>query len=345
MAVSKKLPLLLLSLILLSCNRDNHHYIKLQGKIFGTTYSIKYLAQAHSPKSERIHNDIKKRFNEIDLIMSTWKDNSELSMLNKYPIKKNFSASEELVDILILSKELNKKTEGAFDISIGPLVNLWGFGPNNLPQLIPTSEQINQARHNIGLDKLHINKANLSITKEVPLYLTLSAIAKGYAVDEIAKALEEYGISDYLVEVGGEIRVLGSRNTKDPGWRIAIEQPDEQGRNAHQILELVNLGMATSGDYRNYYEKDGMRYSHIIDPITAKPVKHNLASVSVIHPNTAIADAWATGLFVLGTSKGLALAEEHNIAAYFISRSSGDNKPPFLLSKTTNFNKIVKLID
>ena len=333
---------------MLSCVKDDTRYTTLQGMIFGTSYSIKYLAHPHTLPSQEIHNEIKERLNSIDLVMSTWKENSDISALNNNDVGVELHASKELIDILVLSKELHSATQGAFDITVGPLVNLWGFGPNNVPDRVPSHTEITSTRVKTGIHNLIIDSTNNIVSKNTPLYLTLAAIAKGYAVDEVGKILAKVGIADYLVEIGGEIRAAGSRNNrkygKEVGWRIAIEQPDEQGRSAHRVILLSNLGMATSGDYRNYYERNNKRYSHIIDPLTAYPVTHRLASVSVIHKNTAVADAWATALFVLGTEKGIALAEEQNIAAYFITRSD-DAAEKFLIRETTEFTKIIHPIN
>lgn len=310
---------------LVSCAQKDSRMVTLQGQTFGTTYSIKYLAHPHSPEAEQVHQAIKQRLTEIDNIMSTWNAKSEITKLNATPINTKLRISEELLELLAISDELYHASFKTFDISVGPLVNIWkakDSGDNK----IPTDEEIALARTQVGMDYLELDLDGSSVSKRRKLDLTVDAIAKGYGVDEIGKLIAGLGISDYLVEIGGEILAQGSRessgkNDKDQGWRVAIEQPDEVVRSSFDVFTLKNQAMATSGDYRNYYEKDGVRYSHIIDPRTAKPVRHRLASVSVVHSSATYADAWATALFVLGEQEGLAVANEEGLAAYFISRA------------------------
>lgn len=319
--------LVLVSVVLMtSCAQEDSRTVTLQGQTFGTTYSIKYLAHPHSPEPETIHQAIKQRLIEIDNIMSTWNANSEITKLNATPINTQLRISEELLELLAISDEIYHASHKTFDISVGPLVNIW---KESAETNIPTDDEIAAAKNQIGLDYLELDVETNSVIKRRNLDLTVAAIGKGYGVDEIGKVIAGFGILDYLVEIGGEILASGSRGTKGEnakhqehqGWRVAIEQPDELVRNSFELFILRDQAMATSGDYRNYYEKDGVRYSHIIDPRTAKPVTHRLASVSVVHSSTTYADAWATALFVLGENEGLQLANEVGIAAYFISRS------------------------
>lgn len=313
--------LVLLSLCLISCTTEDVRIQKLSGNIFGTTYNIKYLAHPHSPPLAEIEQRILTRLGQIDAVMSTWNSESEISNLNQQPVGVPMEISAELRQMLALSRQITEDSHGAFDISVGPLVRLWGFDDNYVPENIPTADEIAAVSAIVGLDYLKLE--GQTVIKLRPLYLTLDAIAKGYAVDEAGRVLEASGIDNYLVEIGGEIFAKGSRGgrQKQKGWRIAIEQPDELLRKSFDLFTLSNQAMATSGDYRNYYEKDGIRYSHIIDPRTARPVSHRLASVSVVHQSATIADAWATALFVLGLEEGLTLADATNIAAYFIQRN------------------------
>ena len=315
--------------LLASCVRSGEDKLHtLRGEIFGTYYSVKYVAGAETPAEAEVQTAILGRLQEIDAVMSTWNKDSELSQLNLAGAGVPTRVSEELAQILLLSIKLNLETEGAFDITVGPLVNLWGFGPAGELTRVPAEAEILEARKRTGTHHLDIDLPAMVLTKRVPLYLDLSAIAKGYAVDETGAVLEDMGVRDYLVEIGGEILARGYRPPRrgdDKGkqpqpWRIAIEAPVSGGKAIQRIVNMNNLGMATSGDYRNYYERNGTRYSHIIDPATGRPVRHTLASVSVAHPRTVIADAWATALLVLGEERGRAIAEREQIAAYFIRR-------------------------
>ena len=312
----------------------------LRGDIFGSYYAIKYVASAETPVLAEVERVVLQRLRDIDATMSTWKENSELSRLNRAAQNTQITLSREMMAMLGLSARLNQDTQGAFDITVGPLVNLWGFGAQGEPDQVPAAAELQAARARMGLDRLDMDPTTNQVIKMADLYLDLSAIAKGYAVDEVGKVLSELGIENYLVEIGGELRARGHKPTTGSGpqpWQIAIETPSTQGSDIQRIIALMDMGMATSGDYRNYYEKEGVRYSHIIDPKTGLPIRHTLASVSVLHPETAIADAWATALFVLGEEHGRALATQNGLAAYFIRREGGR----FVESWTPAFAKLL----
>jgi len=305
--------------LLVGCSEKQADLVRFQGDVFGTTYSISYPPQENIAEKEQIQQKVTARLQEIDNLMSTWNEDSQLSRFNRLAAGKSMRVDPDLIAMLVLSKVMNKISEGAFDITVGPIVNLWGFGPRQQEResALPSEEQLRAAQAHIGIDNLQMS--GNSLTKKVNLYLDLSAIAKGYAVDEISKLLQQQGIENYLVEIGGELFVRG-RKANGNKWRVAIEEPLDKGGSIHKTIELENLGMATSGDYRNYYEEDGVRYSHTIDPRTLRPISHNLASATVIHQNTAVADALATALMVMGTQKALDFAERLNLAVYLISR-------------------------
>jgi len=213
---------------------------------------------------------------------------------------------------------VSEMTDGAYDVTVGPLVNLWGFGPQDTHDKIPARGAIESARARTGYHNLELRQTPAAIRKRLPgLYVDLSSIAKGYAVDRVARLLEGQGIENYLVEIGGELRGKG-HNERGTAWRIGIERPSANDRAVYKALKLDRSGLATSGDYRNYFEHDGQRYSHIINPLTGQPVSHKLASVTVIAASAMRADALATALMVLGPQDGYALAEHEGIAAFFI---------------------------
>jgi thiamine biosynthesis lipoprotein len=203
------------------------------------------------------------------------------------------------------------------------LVNLWGFGPDKRQFQAPSQQDIAALLDQVGSEAIELRSLGeglFQLRLKQARYIDLSAIAKGYAVDVLGDFLQQQGINRYLVEVGGEIIANGVKPQQQP-WRIAIEAPNDDGRSVQIIIPLSNMGIATSGDYRNFFEQEGRRFSHTIDGRTGKPVEHSLASVSVLHKSVAMADAWATALTVLGAEQGLALAEKYNLAAYFIVRT------------------------
>ena len=226
---------------------------------------------------------------------------------------------------------------------MGPLVNLWGFGPVKSLSSIntdvkPSGDQLESARKRVGYQKLEIKPQNRQIRKPFKnLYIDLSAIAKGYGVDVVASYLDSLNITNYLVEIGGELRGKGLSQRGDH-WRVAVEKPQPGQRSIQRIIDIKNFAVATSGDYRNYFEQDGVRYSHTIDPRSGRSISHALASVTVLSKQAMIADAWATALMVLGEDKGYQLAEEKGLAAYFLYRQ-GDE---FLSNETSAFTQLTK---
>jgi thiamine biosynthesis lipoprotein len=215
-------------------------------------------------------------------------------------------------------------TSGAFDVTVGPLVDLWGFGPVANVSTPPADDDIELAKQKTGLEFLQADCANAAIRKTKPgIRIDLSGYGKGRAADDIGILLSEQGIFNFLVEIGGDLRAQG-KNAKGQLWRVAIERPDSEGRAVERIIQVDNTAVATSGDYRNFFEVAGERYSHTIDPRTGRPVTHDLASVTVLFDNAAIADGYATALMVLGPDAGMALAERRHIAAYFLVRE-GDS--------------------
>ncbi|WP_439258062.1 FAD:protein FMN transferase [Lonepinella sp. BR2271] len=321
----KYLFILALSLFLVACGKDPE-IITLSGKTMGTTYHIKYIDNGNvSQQAEQTHEQIEVILKKVNDQMSTYIPTSELSRFNQNTqVNQSIEISPELGKVMAESIRLNKLTDGALDVTVGPLVNLWGFGPDKRLNKQPSQQQLNERLAQVGIDKLKLSKSadKFSLEKSIPeLYVDLSSIAKGYGVDQVADYLDQLHIANYLVEIGGEIRAKG-KNAENKDWQIAIEQPNADGsRSAQKIVGLKNLGMATSGDYRNYFEQNGIRYSHEIDPKTGYPVQHNLASITVLHPSAMTADGLSTGLFVLGEQKALEIAEQQGIAIYMIIKT------------------------
>ncbi len=287
------------------------------GLTMGTTYSVMINAATLPLSRQQLQVRFDAILNRVNMEMSSYLPESELSRINNTDSTDWLSVSASLMRVLQAARELSRLTGGAFDVSVGPLVNLWGFGPQQ-DFTVPEEEQIDTALRLVGYQKLQLDPAASNLKKAAAgMYIDLSAIAKGYGVDEIADYLDGLQLDNHLVEIGGEIRARGV-NDKQVAWQIGIEQPVGGQRGVRKIIKLENIAMATSGDYRNFFEKDGIRYSHAIDPRTGHPVTHGLVSVTVLHPSTMLADAWATGLLVLGPERGLELARQNGLAAYFI---------------------------
>jgi FAD:protein FMN transferase len=294
--------------------------VELTGPIMGTTYSVKVVGRDMSPADKApIEKSATEAMNRVNSAMSTYLKTSELSVFNASTSTDPQPMSKPTLEVLKLAQGISELTEGRFDVTVGPLVNAWGFGPDG-PQNQVSEEQLNELLTFVGYQKLRFPPESQSLSKSHPqTYIDLSAIAKGYAVDQVASAIDALGHTNYMVEIGGEVFAKG-QNAKDAPWRIGIETPSATAPGIFQVVTLSGEALATSGDYRNFYEKDGLRVSHTIDPETGKPIKHNLASVSVVANSCAKADALATALNVLGPVKGPDLAEREQISALFIIR-------------------------
>ena len=293
---------------------------EIAGPIMGTSYHIKVVLPSNQQSLDNLSEGVSETLKRIDHLMSTYKPNSEISRFNRLPPNKWFEVSKETYEVISLGQLISKNSKGFYDMTVGPLVNSWGFGPSGKPVKIPDGDQLQTLLDRVGFAHLKLDENTSSIMKDADVYLDLSSIAKGYAVDAVASYLQENGVQGYLVEVGGEIRAQGEK-PNGKVWRLAIESPTVGQRSVHKVIDLTNAGLATSGDYRNYYEEEGVRYSHTINPFTGKPVQHKLTSVSVIRPSSAEADAMATMFMVMGAERGYKFAVEHSIAAYFIYRS------------------------
>jgi len=310
---------------------------EISGPVFGTSYHINVVLTDDQERLETLANGIEEVLERVDASMSTWREDSELSRFNQKTDQSEWTpVSDGLFEVLSKANEISELTGGAFDVTIGPVVNLWGFGPQARPETVPSEEKLAQVLSATGYENLELRTDPPALRASGSQYIDLSAIAKGYGVDTVARFLESEGVEAYLVEIGGEVRVSGRK----PGgntWRLAIEQPIFDGREVNRVVALESRAMATSGDYRNYYESEGRRYSHTIDPATGKPISHKLASVTVIAEDCMTADALATGFNVMGYEQANALAVRENIPAYFIVRT----KKGFETHQTPAFSSFV----
>ncbi len=303
-------------------NLNNPPLLTLGGLTMGTTYTIKINEPKLVLSAEQINTDVNDILIEINRKMSTYIDDSELSLINQTNSREWIPVSADLYQVINDAIRVSTLTAGSFDITVGPLVNLWGFGPTPRTNKIPSAKEISDALRKTGFEHISLRSSPTAIQKTIPgIYIDLSGIAKGYAVDKIAEYLDQQNINNYMLEIGGEIRARGV-NEINFAWRIGIEKPLAEQRTVERIIKLDNIAMATSGDYRNYFEQGGKRYSHTIDPRTGRPITHTLVSVTVLHKSTAWADALATGFLVMGKEAAYKLAEQEKLPVLFIERTA-----------------------
>lgn len=298
--------------------------ISVSGETMGTTYHIRYVTANPNHSPERVKERVDAVLEQVNSQMSTYDPNSELSLFNQRKTTEPVVVSRSLETVVRRALEVGEETNGLLDVTVGPLVNLWGFGPLGRPEQVPSEQQLQEVRDQVGYQYLTVE--NHQLTKAIPdLYVDLSTIAKGYGVDRVAILLEQMEIKNYLVEIGGEMRMRGTKPGEQP-WRIAVEQPVSLERAVQRIIEPGNNAVATSGDYRNYFEEDGVRYSHIIDPRTGYPIQHNLVSVTVITDTCMDADAYATALTVMGAEEALEFANKKGLAVLLVTRENDQFK-------------------
>ena len=288
-----------------------------EGLVFGTVYKITY--QHH----DDLHQDIKEALKIVDNSLSPYNPNSIITSINN---NQDTIVNEHFTHVFNLSQKISAETEGAFDITVAPLVNAWGFGFKHSIDVDP--QAIDSLSQFIGYQKIKL-EGNRIVKEDPRTMLDCSSIAKGYGVDIVARTLDAKGVQHYMVDIGGEVVVKG-KNPRMKTWRIGINKPIEDSLSVNQelqtILEVSGVGMATSGNYRKFYYKDGKRYAHTIDPRLGTPVQHNILSATVIAKDCTTADAYATAFMVMGLEKAKAFCEEHpELNAYFICDGEGDN--------------------
>jgi len=292
--------------------------LEFRGPAMGSTYTLK-IAGATGVAPAAAHEAVHDALQAIERLMSTYLADSELSRLNHAPAGTPFALSADTFAVLALADEIARDTDGAFDVTVAPLVDAWGFGPSRDRRIVAEDER-RALLSRVGRDKLRFDVGTRAAIKSgADVSADLSAIAKGYGVDHAARALDALGVANYMVEAGGEVRTRG-RNAQGAPWQIAIEAPDAVPQKPWFVVPMSGHSLATSGDYRIYFEQDGRRYCHEIDPGEGRPIDHGLASVSVVAADCARADALATALMVMGETLGAAFAAERGIAAYFIVR-------------------------
>lgn len=316
--------------LLIACSNTSSSY-QLSGSTMGTTYSVTLVGRLDGVALADLKNGIETILEEMNRQMSTYRDDSEIIRFNQSPTHQWFPVSNDFFHVVQLGQTLSEQSSGFFDITLGPLIDLWGFGPNanfvsNSNNEVPDEQSIELAKSRVGWQYLQLNQQSMSLLKTRDLVLNVSAIAKGYAVDQLFQYLVDKGFKDLMVEIGGEIRMSGS-NARQQAWRIGVEVPTQDlNRRPSQVLALSSGAVATSGDYRNYFEENGVRYSHTIDPHTGYPVRRAMASVTVVHDTAALADGYATALNAMGFEKASEFAQRLNLAVSFILYTNRDTQ-------------------
>jgi len=345
-SIFKRSSAVLLLFCLFACSHENEiKEYSLTGKTMGTVYNIKLVSKyLNSDFLSKIRIAINSSLENVNQHMSTYIADSEISRFNNHKDTTAFSISTEFSKVIKEALKVNQISSGAFDITVNPLVNLWGFGSKSEQRKMPSDKQIKNILKIIGSKHIKVIDEN-TLKKDIPeLEIDLSAIAKGYGVDVVAEVLEKYNQDNFMVEIGGEVFTRG-KNIENEKWKIGIDRPQFlalPGQDFQKILSISNVGLATSGDYRNYFEYDGKIYSHTINPKTGRPVTHNLASVTIVAPNCMQADALATAVLVMGVEDGLQLIESlENIEGYFITRISLNE---FEEVSTSGFDKYLNQI-
>lgn len=293
--------------------------LSISGSTMGTSYHIKLAPEsAQNVDLNQLKQKIDARLKVIDAEMSTYKEESDVSKVNRSAADVWQPVAQETLRVLKTAQEISRISHGAFDITVGKLVNLWGFGPTVNLDDVPPATKISKLLTSVGYEKIALQDQPPAVKKgSSAVTIDLSAIAKGYAVDALAKLLLDERQTNFLVEIGGEIITHGFKQYNKP-WVIGIESPKANQRSIRKRLYLQDVAMATSGDYRNYFERDGVRYSHTIDPETGYPIKHKLASVTVIESSCMRADALATAMMVMGPAKGMEFANRHKLAIFML---------------------------
>jgi thiamine biosynthesis lipoprotein len=315
-----KLPIAgLIVLLLLGCHRDINTSITISGKAQGTSYNITYLAGEHSNYRQSIDSI----FRQIDRSLSTYDSSSLISKINRN--EPAVAVDRYFSDVFHKSMEVSEKTDGLFDITVAPVVNVYGFGFKKRERV--TSGLIDSLLRFVGYKKVRL--ADNKVVKEMPqVMLDFNAIAQGYTVDVLASFLEGKGIRNYMVEVGGELRAKG-RKLNDSSWTVGIEMPSEDEAEAAGLYTRVrmdNKSLATSGNYKKFYVEDGKKYAHIINPFNGYPAKNNLLSTTVIANDCMTADAYATAFMVMGVEKAKEFLVEHKelgLEVFFIYDENG----------------------
>jgi thiamine biosynthesis lipoprotein len=333
------IPALGLLVLLTACSRPSPEPVAVGGlAFFSMAWQVKVSRLPPSLSAEELQSRLQRSLDQANKVLSTYQPDTELMRFNATPVGRPFSASPMLTQALRTACQVSDATDGVYDVTVGPLVDLWGFGPRAVPERIPDTREIDLARVRVGWRKLAIDSGENRLTRLADVQVDLSSIGEGVGVDALTGELEHLGINDYMVSVAGTLRVSG-RKPDGSTWQIAVEKPDASGL-PQQMLKLQGkVVVSTSGAYRNYHEIQGVRYSHTIDPRTGYPITHKGVSVTVVLPEAqaTLADAWATALNALGPEEGLVIADKMRIPAYYLEKTPSG----FVEKQTTAFQPFI----
>ena len=325
MSWSKQSVGLLMLAMVAGCDKPpaaEHPMLEIHGRTMGTFYGVKVVGDFPGGQ-QALQTQVDSLLKHYNDEISTYDPNSSLSKFNQQQTTAPFPVSQDMADIVISAVRVGQRTQGVLDVTIGPLVNLWGFGPDRRPVKIPTDAQIAAARQRVGIQRLHVDVSadHAELRKDIPnMYVDLSTVGEGFGADKIADFLESRGVHNYLVEIAGASRSRGV-NAKGEPWKLAIQKPTDELDEVQAIVKPDGRAISTSGSYRNYYELNGQRYSHIIDPATGKPITHRLVSATVITPTALEADGLDTALMVMGPEKAMAFAKQQHLAVYLVIKT------------------------
>ena len=326
---------MVMPLALMACKKG-WSLLELSGLTMGTNYSIVAIDHSKSIDQAELQSAVDQALGQVNVQMSNWDASSEISRFNAAAAGESLSVSGELHHVMQTAQDVHVASDGAFDVTVGALIDLWGFGAGQTRSDMPSDAEIAQAMACCGqAQSVELEAGGLKkLNSGAEVYL--SSIGKGFGVDQVAAVLKSYGITDYMVEIGGDLYTAG-RNPEGQPWQIGIETPQAFDRGVTQVVGLSDMGMATSGDYRNFFDYDGTRYSHIIDATTGRPVTHDTASVTVLTDNAMLADAWATAMLVMGRERGLEIANDRDMAVLFIDRAAANGETGFKSTASDRF--------
>ncbi|MCI0911037.1 FAD:protein FMN transferase [Pseudomonas putida] len=314
-----RIALLFILMLLTACNQGPT-LERLGGPAMGSSYSIQYVREAGGPAPVQVQAAVETILQDIDQHYSTYRGDSAVSQFNQLPANRCLALPSDMLELVAFGQHLAEQTDGAFDLTVEPLLDLWGFGPQARHEQVPEAQALATARLRVGYQ--HLRVEGQALCKDAPVQLDFNSIAAGHAVDLIAARLRAMGIASFIAEVTGELKAVG-RKPDGSLWRIALELPREDRQIARQVIPVDGLGVSTSGDYRHYFEQNGRRYSHTFDARLGRPVAHDLAAVTVLDASALQADGYSTLLLILGPERGWDFAIAHDLAAVLVTRAEG----------------------
>lgn len=305
-----------LLLVLAAC-KPGDALERISGPTMGSSYTVQYVRTANGPAPQVVRQEVEQVLAMIDQRFSTYRGDSLVATFNRLPANSCQAMPAEVLELVRVGEQLSQQSAGAFDLTVEPLLDLWGFGPQSRAEKVPDTQALDSVRQRVGHGHLRI--VGEQLCKDAPVELDFNSLAAGFAVDLLVERLKALGVADLLVEVTGELKALGHK-ADGSAWKVALELPREDRQIARQIVPLEGFGVSTSGDYRHYFEENGRRYSHTFDARLGAPVRHDLAAVTVFDRSTLMADGYSTVLLILGPQAGWDFALRHGIAAVFVTR-------------------------